>query len=60
VEHGVISKKPVLHHLIDVAAAALRPREVNPPRTRRQAAVMSVPAGRLARTSAFLSGPARG
>jgi hypothetical protein len=35
VEHGVISKKPVLHYLIDVAAAALRPREVNPPRTRR-------------------------
>lgn len=48
--------KPVLHHLIDVAAAALRLQESSPSRLAREAAVIGVPAGRLLATSAWLAG----
>jgi CRISPR-associated endonuclease/helicase Cas3 len=48
--------KSVLHHLMDVAAAALRLQEANPARLRRETSVVGVPAERLTRTSAFLAG----
>ena len=48
--------KPVLHHLIDVAAAALRLQESSPSRLSREAAVMGVSGARLLTTSAWLAG----
>lgn len=48
--------KPVLHHLMDVAAVALRLQELNPARLLREASVIGVSPQRLAPTGAFLAG----
>ncbi|MEX2453692.1 MAG: CRISPR-associated endonuclease Cas3'', partial [Rhodospirillaceae bacterium] len=50
------SYKPLLHHLLDVAATALRLQEVTPARLKRDAEAIGVRVDRLASTTAFLIG----
>ncbi|MDE2742689.1 MAG: CRISPR-associated helicase Cas3' [Gemmatimonadota bacterium] len=53
---GQRSYKPVLHHLMDVAAVALRWQQLNPARLEREAALLKVSPECLAKTTAFLAG----
>ena len=53
---GQCSYKPVLHHLIDVAAVALRWQQLNLSRLEREAALLKASPECLAKTTAFLSG----
>ncbi len=48
--------KPVLHHLIDVAAVALRWQQLNSTRLEREAALLKVSPECLAKIAAFLAG----
>ncbi len=48
--------KPVLHHLMDVAAVALRWQQLNPSRLKREAALLNADPESLSRTTAFLAG----
>jgi CRISPR-associated endonuclease/helicase Cas3 len=48
--------KPVIHHLLDVAAVALRLIELCPDRLAREAVALGLPAARLAHFFAFLVG----
>lgn len=53
---GQRSYKPVLHHLMDVAAVALRWQQLNPARLEREAALLKASPECLAKTTAFLAG----
>ncbi len=53
---GQRSYKPVLHHLMDVAAVALRWQQLNPTRLEREAALLKASPECLAKTTAFLAG----
>ena len=53
---GQRSYKPVLHHLMDVAAVALRWQQLNPTRLEREAALLEASPECLAKTTAFLAG----
>lgn len=48
--------KPVLHHLMDVAAVALQWYRLNPSRLKREAALLQVSPEQLSTVSAFLAG----
>ena len=48
--------KPVLHHLIDVAAVALQWQQLNPARLEREAALLKASPECLSKTTAFLAG----
>ncbi len=48
--------KPVLHHLMDVAAVALQWQQLNPARLEREAALLKADPACLAKTMAFLAG----
>ena len=48
--------KPVLHHLIDVAAVALRWQQLNPARLEREAALLKANPECLSKITAFLAG----
>ena len=50
------SYKPVLHHLMDVAAVALQWQQLNPARLEREAALLKASPECLAKTTAFLAG----
>lgn len=50
------SYKPVLHHLIDVAAVALQWQQLNPSRLKREAALLKASPEDLSKTAAFLAG----
>ena len=50
------SYKPVLHHLMDVAAVALRWQQLNPSRLEREAALLKADSEDLSKTTAFLAG----
>ncbi|MXY81948.1 MAG: CRISPR-associated helicase Cas3' [Gemmatimonadetes bacterium] len=51
-----IAYKPLLHHLMDVAAVALRWQQLNSARLEREAALLNESPECLARTTAFLAG----
>ena len=53
---GQCSYKPVLHHLMDVAAVALQWQQLNPSRLEREAALLKASPECLAKTTAFLAG----
>ena len=53
---GQPSYKPVLHHLMDVAAVALRWQQLNPARLEREAALLKASPECLSKTAAFLAG----
>ncbi len=53
---GQRSYKPVLHHLMDVAAVALRWQQLNSTRLEREAALLRANPECLAKTTAFLAG----
>ena len=50
------SYKPVLHHLMDVAAVALRWQQLNPARLEREAALLKASPECLSKITAFLAG----
>ena len=50
------SYKPVLHHLMDVAAVALRWQQLNPTRLEREAALLKASPECLSKITAFLAG----
>ena len=51
-----IAYKPLLHHLMDVAAVALRWQQLNPARLEREAALLKTIPASLAKITAFLAG----
>ena len=53
---GQRSYKPVLHHLMDVAAVALRWQQLNPARLEREAALLKASPECLSKITAFLAG----
>ena len=53
---GQRSYKPVLHHLMDVAAVALRWQQLNPARLEREAALLNASPECLSKITAFLAG----
>ena len=53
---GQCSYKPVLHHLMDVAAVALQWQQLNPTRLEREAALLKASPECLVKTTAFLAG----
>ena len=53
---GQRSYKPVLHHLMDVAAVALRWQQLNPARLEREAALLKTSPSSLVKIAAFLAG----
>ncbi len=53
---GQRSYKPVLHHLMDVAAVALQWQQLNSTRLEREAALLKASPECLAKTTAFLAG----
>ena len=54
--HSSFPFKPVVHHLLDVAAVALRLQELSLSRLARELAVMGIPLERVANVSAWLAG----
>ena len=54
--HSSFPFKPVVHHLLDVAAVALRLQELSLSRLARESAVMGIPLERVANVSAWLAG----
>lgn len=55
-EAGDVRFKPVIHHLLDVSATALRLQKISPSRTSREARILRVDPERLTRISAWLAG----
>ena len=53
---GQRSYKPVLHHLMDVAAVALRWQQLNPARLEREAALLKASPECLSKITSFLAG----
>ena len=53
---GQLSYKPVLHHLMDVAAVALRWQQLNRARLEREAALLKASPECLSKITAFLAG----